>query len=150
MLDKILAVSGKPGLYCYIAKGHNSLIVEALDETHKRQTVFASQKAVALNDISVYTNDGKEKPLLTLLENAKAAYDAQPAPLHHKKSTDTEVVAFFAKVMPDYDTDRVKTNDMRKALQWYNILAAAGITDFAPQEAAAGETAAEATADTAE
>ena len=139
MLDKILAVSGKSGLFRYIARGHNALIVETLDDTHKRQTIFASEKAVALNDISVYTNDGQEKPLWTLLENAKVAYNAQPAPLHHKKSPDADIMAFFSKVLPDYDPDRVKISDMRKALQWYNALVAAGITDFAPEEETAAE-----------
>lgn len=130
MLDKIIAIAGKPGLYRIIAKGHNNLIVESLDQQRKRQTLFPSQKAVSLKDISIYTNDGREKPLATLLQNALTNYDKQPAPLHHKKSSDQEITAFFAKALPDYDTQRVKVSDMRKALCWYNILAEAGITDL--------------------
>lgn len=134
MLKKIIAVSGKSGLYRYIARGNNALIVEALDETHKRQTVFASQKAVALSDISIYTDDGKETPLHNVLTNILRAYDNQAVPLNHKKASDSEITDFFLKALPTYDTDRVKISDMRKVLQWYNLLVNAGITDFAPAE----------------
>lgn len=137
MLKKIIAVSGKPGLFRYIARGNNSLIVEALDDTKKRQTIFASQKAVALSDISIYTDDGKEKPLYTVMENIKAAYEGKAVPLHPKKAADSEITAFFLKALPDYDTDRVKLSDMRKVLQWYNLLIGAGFTQFTPQEPAA-------------
>ena len=137
MLKKIIAVSGKPGLFRYIARGNNSLIVEALDQTKKRQTVFASQKAVALSDISIYTDDGKEKPLHIVLENIRAAYDGKAVPLHPKKAADSDITAFFQQALPDYDTDRVKLSDMRKVLQWYNLLIDAGLTQFAPEESPA-------------
>lgn len=134
MLKKIIAVSGKSGLYRYIARGNNTLIVEALDETHKRQTIFASQKAVALSDISIYTDDGKETPLHNVLTNILHTYNSQPVPLHHKKADDTAIKEFFLKALPNYDADRVKISDMRKVLQWYNLLIDAGITDFTPAD----------------
>ena len=36
MLQTILSISGKPGLYKLVSSGKASLIVEAIDETHKR------------------------------------------------------------------------------------------------------------------
>ena len=45
----------------------------------------------------------------------------------------------FAEVLPEYDRDRVRTSDIRKLIQWYNILAANGYTSFVDEKAEAAE-----------
>ena len=130
MLKTILAISGKPGLYKFISRGKNMLIVESLDADKKRQPAYATDRVVALSDISIYTNDDKEVPLATVFQNIQKEYDGKAVDIHWKKAAQDDVLAFFVKALPNYDTDRVRVSDMRKVLCWYNILVGEGLTDF--------------------
>ena len=130
MIRKILAISGKPGLYKLISRGNKSLIVETVDEQKKRVPAFGADRVVSLGDISIYTNDDSEVPLGDVFESIKANYGEKPLDLSPKKASQDDIIAFFAKVLPNYDPDRVRVSDMRKVLSWYNILTADGYTDF--------------------
>ena len=134
MIRKILAISGKPGLYKLISRGNKSLIVETVDEQKKRIPAFGADRVVSLGDISIYTNDDSEVPLGDVFESIKANYGEKPLDLSPKKASQDDIVAFFTKVLPNYDTDRVRVSDMRKVLSWYNILTADGITEFDDKE----------------
>ena len=134
MIRKILAISGKPGLYKLISRGNKSLIVETVDEQKKRIPAFGADRVVSLGDISIYTNDDSEVPLGDVFESIKANYGEKPLDLSPKKASQDDIIAFFTKVLPNYDTDRVRVSDMRKVLSWYNILTAEGYTEFAKKE----------------
>ncbi len=134
MIRKILAISGKPGLYKLISRGNKSLIVETVDEQKKRIPAFGADRVVSLGDISIYTNDDSEVKLSTVFESIKQNYGDKPLDLSPKKASQDDIIAFFTKVLPNYDTDRVRVSDMRKVLSWYNILTADGITDFDDKE----------------
>lgn len=139
MIKNILAISGKPGLYKLISRGNKSLIVETVDEQKKRIPAFGADRVVSLGDISIYTNDDNEVSLASVFESIKANYSDKPVDLSPKKASQDDIIAFFTKVLPNYDTDRVRVSDMRKVLSWYNILMTNGITEFASQEEAAKE-----------
>ncbi len=139
MIKKILAISGKPGLYKLISRGNKSLIVETVDAQKKRIPAFGTDRVVSLGDISIYTNDDSEVSLASVFESIKKNYGANPLDLSPKKASQDDIVAFFAKVLPNYDTDRVRVSDMRKVLAWYNILTADGYTEFESKEAEATE-----------
>lgn len=130
MLKTVLAISGKPGLYKFLSRGKNMLIVETIDAAKKRMPVYTTEQVVALSDISIYTNDDKEVPLADVFQSIKKEYEGKNVPLSYKKSDNKDVLAFFAKVLPNYDTDRVRLSDMRKVLQWYNLLIDAELDDF--------------------
>lgn len=134
MIKEVLAISGKPGLYRLISRGKNMLIVESLDETKKRMPAYASDRVVAVAEISIYTDDGEDTPLVSVFDSIKKLYEGKEVDINHKKADNDEVIAFFAKVLPNYDTERVRVSDMRKVIAWYNILVKAGITDFDIQE----------------
>ncbi len=134
MIRKILAISGKPGLYKLISRGNKSLIVETVDEQKKRIPAFGADRVVSLGDISIYTNDDSEVKLSTVFESIKQNYGDKPLDLSPKKASQDDIIAFFTKVLPNYDTDRVRFSDMRKVLSWYNILTADGITEFDDKE----------------
>lgn len=134
MLKKILAVSGKPGLYQFISRGNKMVIVETIDETKKRMPTHSNDKIVSLSDISIYTDDDKEIPLATVFENAKKLYGGKVIDVHHKKASQSEIIEVFGKILPQYDADRVHVSDMRKVIQWYNILINAGLDDFSTKE----------------
>jgi len=134
MLKTILAISGKPGLYKLISRGNKSLIVETVDAQKKRMPAFGADKVVSLADISIYTDDDAEVSLPSVFESIKNNYDAKPVDMSPKKAPQDDVIAFFTKVLPNYDTDRVRVSDMRKVMAWYNLLVEYGITEFTEKE----------------
>lgn len=134
MLKTILAISGKPGLYKLVSRGNKSLIVETVDAQKKRMPAFGADKVVSLHDISIYTDDDNEVSLESVFESIKANYDSKVVDLSPKKASQDDIVAFFAKVLPNYDQDRVRVSDMRKVLAWYNLLIEYGITEFVSKE----------------
>ena len=105
------------------------LIIEALDETHRRMPAFAADKITSLADIAMYT-DADDVPLHKVLTSLKELEQGKPASIDYRKASGDELREYFAKVLPDFDRDRVHNSDIKKLLQWYNILIANGITDF--------------------
>ena len=129
MLKTILAISGKPGLYKLISQAKNMLIVETVSAEKKRVPVYASDKVISLGDIAMNT-DAEEVPLAEVLEAVKKKENGAVASLDYKKASQQELVDFMAAVLPNFDRDRVHTSDIKKLIQWYNILVNAGETDF--------------------
>ena len=126
MLQTILSISGKPGLYRLLSSGKNTLIVESL-QTKKRIPV------VSLGDISMFT-DGEDISLsevLTRLHEKQAGVSVSEEILKDNEALRNS----FGEVLPNFDRDRVYTSDIKKLYMWYNILLEAGITDFSEQEA---------------
>lgn len=133
MLKTILAVSGKPGLYKLISQARNMLIVESVSSDKKRMPVYASEKVISLGDIAMYT-DADEVPLGEVLESVKKKEDGALVSLDYKKASAEELHGFMAEVLPNYDRDRVHTGDIKKLIQWYNLLVSNGETDFVEAE----------------
>ena len=129
MLQTILAISGKPGLYKLVSRAKNSLIAEILDETHRRLPAFAADRITSLADIAMYT-DGDDVPLGKVLENMKQLEESKEASINYKKASGDELREYFAKVLPNFDRERVHVSDIKKLIQWYNILVNNGVTDF--------------------
>ena len=129
MQQTILAISGKPGLYKLVTRGKNSLIVEALDATHRRMPAFATDRITSLADIAMFT-ETDDIPLMDVLENLKTLEDGKKAAVDPKKASTKELQDYFTKVLPEWDRDRVHVSDIKKLISWYNILIEAGITDF--------------------
>ena len=133
MQQTILAISGKPGLYKLVSRGKNNLIVEALDATHRRQPAFGSDRITSLNDIAMFTDD-EDVALTTVLDNLKALEKGKKSAIDLKKATGDELREYFAKVLPNFDRDRVHVSDIKKLIQWYNILIENGVTDFKEEQ----------------
>ena len=129
MLETILAISGKPGLFRLVSRGNRALIVETLDAQKKRTPAFETDKIISLADIAMYT-DEEEVPLRQVLKSIFAKEEGKKASLDPKKASKDELHAYLAEVLPNYDRDRVYPADIKKLLQWYNILIENGLTDF--------------------
>ena len=138
MLKTILSISGKPGLYKLISQGKNMLIVETIDATNKRFPAYCNEKITSLADIAMYTNDS-EVPLRDVLRSIKEKENAAIASIDVKKATSEQLREYLAEVLPDFDRDRVYTNDIKKLILWYNILVSNGITDFGEETAVEAE-----------
>jgi len=129
MLKTILAISGKPGLYKLVSRGNRSLIVETLDASHKRTPAFGTDKIISLADIAMYT-DTEEVPLRQVLKNIYDHEGGKQSSLDYKNATKEQLSDFMAIALPNYDRERVYPSDMKKLVQWYNILVENGITNF--------------------
>ncbi|MCQ2075530.1 MAG: DUF5606 domain-containing protein [Bacteroidaceae bacterium] len=134
MIREILAVTGKPGLFKLVSRGNKMLIAETLDSQKKRVPIYVTNQVVGLGDISVYTNDGNDIPLAQVFENIGSEYSLQVVDIDYKKASSEEMKSWMSRILPNYDTDRVHIGDMRKMLQWYNILINNGITQFQKKE----------------
>lgn len=128
-METILSIAGKPGLYKLVSRGNKNLIVETIDETHKRIPAFATDRVTSLGDIAMYT-DADEVALWEVLESVGKKEESKESSLNYKKASAKELHEYFAEVLPNYDRDRVHDSDIKKLLQWYNILVKNGITNF--------------------
>lgn len=129
MLQTILSIAGKPGLYKLVSRGKSNLIVESLDETHKRQPAFATDRVTSLADIAMFT-DSEDVPLGEILIKLRDKENGKVASLNWRKASAKELQAYFGEVLPNFDRERVHNSDIKKLLQWYEILVKAGETNF--------------------
>lgn len=117
-LDKILAISGKPGLYELKVQTRSGFLAESLLDGKKLNVGLQSNVSL-LSEISVYTYEG-EKPLAEILKAiAEKEDDKQTTANKEDKAT---LEQYFSEIVPDYDTDRVYASDMKKIINWYNLL----------------------------
>lgn len=122
-LSQIVSVSGHGGLFKVISQIKNGIIVEGLED-QKRMPVYASQKVVALEDISIYTYS-EDVPLKDVLLNIQDTLKGETAP--EGKASANDLKGFMENVMPEYDKERVYVSDIKKLAKWYNILNAQGL-----------------------
>lgn len=124
-LEKILSISGKPGLYKIISQSKKSIIVESLTDK-KRFSVNALNSVSSLGDIAIYTYD-EEVPLKEVLKNIFKKENGGEAldPNTDKK----QLLDYFREVLPEYDEERVYASNFKKIAKWYNILITSGF-DF--------------------
>lgn len=129
MKETILAISGKPGLYRLVSRGKATLIVESLDAAKKRIPAFPTDRVTSLADIAMYTDD-EDIALWKVLKSLGEKEDSKECSLNYKKASSAQLREYFGEVLPTFDRDRVHDSDIKKLIQWYNILVNAGITDF--------------------
>jgi len=134
-LDKILSISGKPGLYELKAQTRSGFVAESLADG-KKLSVSIQNNVSILSEIAIYTFT-EEVPLREIFKRIQEKENGEKA-ISHKESKN-KLEAYFSEVLPDYDEDRVYVSDMKKVIQWYNILQSKGITDFAEPEEVASE-----------
>ncbi len=131
MLKKILSVSGKPGLYKLISQGKNMYVVESIVDK-KRIPTYPRDKVVSLGDIAIYTSS-EEVPLSTVLTTIKEKENGAKLSISVNSQPD-QLRKFFTEILPDFDRERVYPSDIKKIINWYNMLIDAGITDFKEEE----------------
>ncbi|MBE9491505.1 MAG: DUF5606 domain-containing protein [Bacteroidetes bacterium] len=129
-LSDILAISGKPGLYKKISTTNTVVVVESLMDK-KRFPVFAHEKISSLEEISIFSED-EDLPLKEILKKIHVTLDGEKAIDH--KSDPGELKAFFEKAVPEYDKERVYISDIKKVINWYNLLHDQKMLDFSEEE----------------
>jgi len=132
MLKDILAISGQSGLFKMVSKGNKSIIVESL-VNGKRLPAHSSNKIISLEDIAVYTIT-EEVPLKDILKKISDKENGQPSSIDSKSSGNI-LKDYFKSIVPDFDEDRVYVSDIKKIIQWYNILQEKGMLNFEEESA---------------
>jgi len=135
-LDKILAISGKPGLYKLVAQTRGGFVTESLIN-NRRVSVGIQQNVSVLSEIAIYTL-AAEVPLKEVLNKIKDKENGAQTSVSHKESKD-KLEEYFFDVLPDYDEDRVYASDIKKVLQWYNMLQKNDLLNFEEEAVAADE-----------
>ena len=129
-LEKVLSISGKPGLYELTAQTRGGFVAKSITEGNKI-SVNVRHNVSLLSEIAVYTYT-EEVPLGTIFQKIYEKEDGKSA-IDHKASK-KELEGYFAEVLPDYDIERVYQSDIKKIIQWYNLLVENGFTDFSKGE----------------
>lgn len=139
-LEKILSIGGKPGLFRLLTQTRTGFVAESLLDG-KKVSVGVTGNVSILSEIAIYTLE-EELPLRSVFARIHEKEQGARIPLSHKAEK-TDLEAYFFEVLPNYDEDRVYASDIRKVIQWYNLLHDNGITDFSEPEAEAEGDAAE-------
>ncbi len=126
-LDKILSIGGKPGLYKLLTQTRTGFVGESLLDG-KRVSVGLRNNVSVLSEIAVYTLE-EEVPLREVFQKIKTKENGGKTSVHHKDDK-LKLEEYFFEVLPNYDEDRVYPSDIKKIVQWYNILHDNGIVDF--------------------
>ncbi|SHJ91215.1 hypothetical protein SAMN04488007_1920 [Maribacter aquivivus] len=130
-LEKILSVAGKPGLYKLITQTRTGFVAESLLDG-KRITVSLRSSVSVLSEIAIYTLE-EEVPLRDVFKKIQEKENGGKTSIGHKEEK-IKLEEYFFEVLPDYDEDRVYVSDIKKVIQWYNILTENKITDFSSEE----------------
>ncbi|WP_375325012.1 DUF5606 domain-containing protein [Flagellimonas sp. GZD32] len=131
-LDKILSIGGKPGLYKLLTQTRGGFVGESLLDG-KRVTVGIRSNVSVLSEIAIYTLE-EEVPLKEVFQKIKEKENGNKTSVSHKADK-IELEEYFFEVLPNYDEDRVYASDIKKIIQWYNILLDNNITEFVEAEA---------------
>lgn len=129
-LEKVLSIAGKPGLYKLKTQTRAGFLAESLLDG-KTINVGGRHNVSLLSEIAIYTLT-EEVPLREVFKKISEKEDGKET-INHKASQE-ELEEFFFGVMPDYDEDRVYLSDIKKVVQWYNMLVKNGLTDFSASE----------------
>lgn len=134
-LEKILSISGKPGLYELSAQTRGGFIAKSIID-QKKIAVNVRHNVSLLSEIAIYTYT-EEVPLGTIFQKMHEKEEGKEA--ISAKASKKELEAYFSEILPDYDVERVYQSDIKKIIQWYNLLTNNGFTDFAVEEKATSE-----------
>lgn len=118
-LEKIIAISGRPGLYEVITQSRTSIIAVSLTDGKRISSSIHNQLSM-LSEIQIYSLYG-EVPLIEVFEKILTFENGQKARVKPKAAA-SDLEAYFFEVFSDYDEERVYPSDIKKIIQWYNIL----------------------------
>ncbi len=117
-LTKTISITGKPGLFHIISQSKVGFVVESLIDK-KKFPISNSHNVSVLIDIAVYTYED-EVPLKNLFLTIHKKESGKESISH--KSDNKTLINYFTEILPNFDQERVYPSNIKKVLQWYNIL----------------------------
>ena len=133
--NKIIAVTGKPGLFEVMSQTKTGIIVRSLAD-NKRSPILSTHNVSLLENIAIFTYE-EEVPLLTVFKSISEKEEGKEAMSH--KESGVKLTAYFSEILPNFDQERVYTSNIKKIIQWYNTLIAANF-DFTTAKLSTEET----------
>lgn len=130
-LSEILSITGKPGLFKVVTQAKNGIVVESLIDK-KRFTAFSNERISSLEEISIFS-ETEDIPLKDVFKSLFEKFEGKAG--INPKSDGKKLKEIFEEVVPDYDSERVYTSDIKKVMQWYNLLAEKEMLNFEDEEA---------------
>ena len=118
VIQEIIAIAGKPGLYRIIKTNRANLVVESMLDK-KRVSIPGTSRISSLADITMYTT-GEDALLMDILNlmHEKAGKEAAP-----ESNSAPQIVRDYAdSLVPNLDHERVYNSDLKKLIQWFSIL----------------------------
>lgn len=131
-LKDIVSITGKSGLYRIISRTNNGIIVESLDERKSKMKINTNFQIAILDEITIYTQDDTDLHLRDVFKNIYQR-DGEKTSISHKAKP-AELNEYFEEVAPNHDPDRVYPSDIKKIVQWYNILSDQDSLSFDEEE----------------
>lgn len=131
-LSKVLSIAGKPGLYSMVSQSKSGLIVESLLDG-KRIPAFSHERISSLEEISIFT-ETDDVPLKKVLQSIFKKEDGKKTISH--KSSANDLKALMLEVLADYDEERVYVSDIKKLVNWYNLLVEKDLIDLVEEHSA--------------
>ena len=113
-----------------ISHTKTGMLVESMQD-QKRFPVFAHEKISSLEEISIFT-ETDDIPLKEVFKKINDLLEGEKALSH--KSPASELKDFFDDAVPDYDKERVYVSDIKKVIQWYNVLHEMELLDFTEED----------------
>jgi uncharacterized membrane protein YgcG len=126
-LTKILAISGKPGLYKMLSQTKAGFVVESLTDG-KRFPVFAHERVSTLEEISIFIAGEDDMLLKDVFRKFFDKLEGKPGP--DPAADNKTLKSFFLETIPAYDQEKVYVSDMKKTIAWYNLLLEKGLLEF--------------------
>lgn len=136
-LSNIVSITGKSGLYQILSRTHNGVVVESLDDRKKKFKVDTNFQIAVLDEITIYTFDESDLHLKDIFYNICKKDGAKTSV--GPKEKPAVLREYFDEVAPSHDEDRVYPSDIKKIIQWYNILSEQNLLDFSEYEQKADE-----------
>jgi len=140
-LEKLVAVSGRPGIYKMAANRPNGLIIEDLDTGKKFFAPSRRHQFTPLESISIYTETEEATvELKTVFINMLTQIESNPPVA--TKANSTDIKDYFEVILPEYDRDKVLVSDIKKLIKWFNYLNERELLALPTEEELAAEAAA--------
>jgi hypothetical protein len=129
--QEIVSISGLPGLFQLVATKSDGAIVRDIDNNGTKFVAARKHSVTALDGIEVFTT-GENVRLFEVFLTFKSNL-SNAGEIDLTKADNKALTAYFGKLFPSFDKDRVYTSDMKKMLKWFHILDAKGLI-IAPTE----------------
>ena len=119
--NKIIAVTGMPGLYELISSKNDGAIVRSLDDKTSKFVSSRIHSFSHLESIEIYTvrDNVNLVDILLAMQSSKTALP--------DTKDNSKVRSYFEAVYPDLDFERVYSSDMKKMVKWYEVLKNNGV-----------------------
>ncbi|GAB3169998.1 DUF5606 family protein [Telluribacter humicola] len=146
LLKEIANISGKSGLYRILKPSRAGVIVEGLNEKREKTMIGPTARVSVLKDVSVFTEGAEDSvPLADVFMQIREKH-GEEVEVNTKTASDKELIEFMDDILPEFDRSRVYISDIKKIINWYNLLSQYAPEAFETSTEAATE---EATEDTA-